>query len=152
MKINNQETLFLILSRTDLLLSCRSLYIEYDSAKHNALIGRNEIITPMIEFDNYYMLGNSFEIAKYTNKNIIRGAELHLGYFNKMAGVWDSGANGAEFHTMSDPVLCRRSIKTRQAEKACIISLQKLTATNIMLSYGNTTHRICTTWSSHNTT
>jgi hypothetical protein len=55
----------------------------------------------MIDFDDYYMLGNSFEIARYTNTGL-KDTRLHIGYFNKMAGVWDSGANGTEFHTMSD--------------------------------------------------
>ena len=79
----------------------QEIYLEYDTDRHNALIGRNEIITPMIDFDDYYMLGNSFEIARYTNTSL-QHHRLHIGYFNKMAGVWDSGANGTEFHTMSD--------------------------------------------------
>lgn len=79
----------------------QEIYLEYDTDRHNALIGRNEIITPMIDFDDYYMLGNSFEIARYTNTSL-QHYRLHIGYFNKMAGVWDSGANGTEFHTMSD--------------------------------------------------
>lgn len=79
----------------------QQLYLEYDNETHNALIGRNEIITPMIDFDDWYMLGNSFEIAKYTNTSFV-DTTLHIGFFNKMAGVWDSGANGSEFHSMSD--------------------------------------------------
>ena len=79
----------------------QELYLEYDNKAHNALIGRNEIITPMIDFDDWYMLGNSFEIARYTNTSLDDTA-LHIGFFNKMAGVWDSGANGTEFHSMSD--------------------------------------------------
>ena len=79
----------------------QELYLEYDNKAHNALIGRNEIITPMIDFDDWYMLGNSFEIARYTNTSFTN-TKLHIGYFNKMAGVWDSGANGTEFHKMSD--------------------------------------------------
>ena len=79
----------------------QEIYLEYDNEAHNALIGRNEIITPMIEFDDYYMLGNSFEVARYTNTSINNTA-LHIGFFNKMAGVWDSGANGTEFNSMSD--------------------------------------------------
>jgi len=78
----------------------QELYLEYDIEDHKALIGRNEIITPMIDFDDWYMLGNSFEIAKYTNTSLDDTA-LHIGFFNKMAGVWDSGANGTEFHYMS---------------------------------------------------
>ena len=78
----------------------QEIYLEYDTDRHNALIGRNEIITPMIDFDDWYMLGNSFEIAKYTNTSLDNTA-LHIGFFNKMAGVWDSGANGTEFNPMS---------------------------------------------------
>ncbi len=79
----------------------QELYVEYDYDAHNAMIGRNEIITPMIDFDDWYMLGNSFEIAKYTNTSL-KNHRFHIGYFNKMSGVWDSGANGTEFHKMSD--------------------------------------------------
>lgn len=78
----------------------QELYLEYDNEAHNALIGRNEIITPMIDFDDYHMLGNSFEIAKYTNSSLTN-TNIHVGYFRKMAGVWDSGANGTEFNYMS---------------------------------------------------
>ncbi|MBE9564934.1 MAG: hypothetical protein IMF17_06785, partial [Proteobacteria bacterium] len=78
----------------------QELYLEYDFEDHNALIGRNEIVTPMIDFDDWYMLGNSFELAKYTNTSL-EHHRFHVGYFNKMAGVWDSGANGTEFHYMS---------------------------------------------------
>ena len=78
----------------------QELYLEYDVENHNALIGRNEIVTPMIDFDDWYMLGNSFELAKYTNTNL-DNTSIHVGFFNKMAGVWDSGANGTEFHYMS---------------------------------------------------
>ena len=42
-----------------------------------ALIGRNEIVTPMIDFDDWYMLGNSFEIARYTYKNFTKDAEYN---------------------------------------------------------------------------
>ena len=78
----------------------QEIYLEYDTDRHNALIGRNEIITPMIDFDDYYMLGNSFEIARYTNRSLT-DTNIHIGFFNKMAGVWDSGANGTEFNYMS---------------------------------------------------
>jgi len=78
----------------------QELYLEYDVENHNALIGRNEIVTPMIDFDDWYMLGNSFELAKYTNTDL-DNTSIHVGFFNKMAGVWDSGANGTEFHHMS---------------------------------------------------
>ena len=79
----------------------QELYLEYENDQHHALIGRNEIFTPMIEHDDYYMLSNSFEVAAYTYKSRYN-TNLHAGYFHKMAGVWDSGDNGTEFHSMSD--------------------------------------------------
>ena len=79
----------------------QELYVEYENDQHYALIGRNEIFTPMIEHDDYYMLSNSFEIATYTYKSRYK-TDLTAGYFHKMAGVWDSGDNGTEFHSMSD--------------------------------------------------
>ncbi len=74
---------------------------ESEDNAHFALIGRNEIFTPMIDLDDWYMLANSFEVATYTNRSF-ENVMLTGGYFHKMAGVWDSGANGTEFHSMSD--------------------------------------------------
>ena len=79
----------------------QELYVEYANDQHNALVGRNEIFTPMIEADDYYMLANSFEVARYINSSF-QDTELHVGYFGQMAGVWDSGDDGTEFHSMSD--------------------------------------------------
>ena len=39
------------------------------------------------------------------------------GYFHKMAGVWDSGANGTEFHSMSDVSFVAAEDKTRANDK-----------------------------------
>ena len=79
----------------------QELYVEYENDRHKALIGRNEIYTPMIEADDYYMLANSFEVASYTYKSRYN-TSLHVGYFYQMAGVWDSGDDGTEFNSMSD--------------------------------------------------
>jgi hypothetical protein len=79
----------------------QELYLEYENDQHHALIGRNEIFTPMIEHDDYYMLSNSFEVATYTYKSHYN-TSLTAGYFHKMAGVWDSGDDGTEFNSMSD--------------------------------------------------
>jgi hypothetical protein len=79
----------------------QELYVEYENDQHHALVGRNEIFTPMIEHDDYYMLANSFEVAAYTYKTRSQ-TSLHAGFFHKMSGVWDSGDNGTEFHSMSD--------------------------------------------------
>jgi hypothetical protein len=79
----------------------QELYVAYENDRHKVLVGRNEIYTPMIEADDYYMLANSFEVASYTYKSPFN-TDLHAGYFYQMAGVWDSGDNGTEFNSMSD--------------------------------------------------
>ena len=79
----------------------QELFGEFNSDQNHVLVGRNEIYTPMIEHDDYYMLANSFGVAHYKNSSV-ENTGLHAGYFHEMAGVWDSGANGTEFHSMSD--------------------------------------------------
>ena len=79
----------------------QELFVEYNSDQYHVLVGRNEIYTPMIEHDDYYMLANSFAVAHYKNSSF-ENTGLHAGYFYEMAGVWDSGANGTEFNSMSD--------------------------------------------------
>jgi hypothetical protein len=79
----------------------QELFVEYNSDQNHFLLGRNEIFTPMIEADDYYMLANSFAVASYKNSSF-ENTGIHAGYFYEMAGVWDSGANGTEFHSMSD--------------------------------------------------
>ncbi len=76
-------------------------YISYDDGEHKLLAGREEIVTPMVEADDYYMLANSFEVAYYTN-NSLDNLTFNLGYFYRMAGVWDSGTDGTEFHNIAD--------------------------------------------------
>jgi len=78
-------------------------YVRYQSQSkaHEVVVGAKETVTPMVDADDWYMLANSFQGAYYVNRSF---ANLTLagGYFYKMAGVWDSGANGTEWHTMSD--------------------------------------------------
>lgn len=76
-------------------------YIAYDLNGHRGLIGAEEITTPMIDADDWYMLANTFQMAYYTNKTQ-EDMMFTVGYFYKMAGVWDSGADGAHYHSMSD--------------------------------------------------
>ncbi len=89
-------------------------YIAYESEdkKHSALVGRNELFTPMIDTDDWYMQANSFEVLTYTNRSV---SDLMFtgGYFHKMAGVWDSGANGTEFHSMSEASFVASEDKAR---------------------------------------
>jgi len=79
----------------------QELYISYEKDGHKVLIGREELSTPMVDTDDWYMLSNSFELAYYAYSDI-ENIVLAGGYFYKMSGVWDSGANGTEFHSMSD--------------------------------------------------
>ncbi len=88
----NERESFLILQEA---------YLSYEDKEHKALIGRQELTTPMIDADDWYMLANSFELAYYTNASL-ENTTFNLGYFSQMSGVWDSGANGTEFHSMSD--------------------------------------------------
>jgi hypothetical protein len=76
-------------------------FLYYGTDDNHFLIGREEFTTPMIDADDWYMLADSFELARYTNKQL-EDITFHLGYFYKMAGVWDSGADGTTFHSMSD--------------------------------------------------
>lgn len=75
-------------------------YLKYKDAENKLLVGREELVTPMIDADDWYMLANSFELAYYTNSSL-KDTSITAGYFNKMSGVWDSGTDGTEFHSMS---------------------------------------------------
>lgn len=78
----------------------QELYIEWQTEQHQAIIGRKEYSSPMIDTDDYYMLANSFAMGVYDNR-YFANTSLRAGYFVEMAGVWDSGANGTEFNSMS---------------------------------------------------
>lgn len=75
-------------------------YLSYEDKNNKLLVGREELTTPMIDADDWYMLANSFELAYYTNSSL-ENIEISAGYFSRMSGVWDSGTNGTEFHSMS---------------------------------------------------
>ena len=79
----------------------QELYIQWENEQNKVLIGRKEYVTPMIEADDYYMLANSFTMGVYENR-FLANTDIRAGYFAEMAGVWDSGDNGTEFHSMSD--------------------------------------------------
>jgi|TARA_B110000116_G_C16796021_1_gene566768 hypothetical protein len=109
-------------------------YIEYTSEDnaHNVLVGRNEITTPMVEADDYYYLANSFEVANYTNRSL-ENTMFTAGYFHKMAGVWDSGANGTEFHSMSDASFVAAADKERVGDEG---------VSYLGAQYDNDTHNV----------
>ena len=75
-------------------------YISYEDKEHKALVGRQELTTPMVDADDWYMLANSFELAYYRDSSL-ENIDITAGYFSRMSGVWDSGENGTEFHSMS---------------------------------------------------
>jgi len=83
-------------------------FVRFDMNGNQALIGRQELTTPMIDADDWYMQANSFEVAHYTN-TMLENNMFAVGYFYKMAGVWDSGAydkdiaplGGTDFYSMS---------------------------------------------------
>jgi hypothetical protein len=87
-------------------------FLYYGTHNNRFLIGREELTTPMIDADDWYMLADSFELARYSNKQL-KNITFNLGYFHKMAGVWDSGTNGTEFHSMSDASFIDSSDKQR---------------------------------------
>jgi len=78
-------------------------YLSYEDNNHKLLAGREELTTPMIDADDWYMLSNSFELAYYVN-TALENIHFTAGYFNKMAGVWDSGTvlDKTQFHSMSE--------------------------------------------------
>lgn len=76
-------------------------YIKYTNGKHTFLAGNYELSTPMVDADDWYLLANSFQGAYYKNTSI-ENVMLAGGYIYKMAGPWDSGADGANFHTLSE--------------------------------------------------
>lgn len=80
-------------------------YIKYSNEGNEVSIGREEIDTPMISNDNYYLsLPDSFEVAHYTN-TMMENMMFTAGYVSKMSGVWDSGAGekgGTDFYSISE--------------------------------------------------
>ena len=84
-------------------IALQEAYISYKSedGAHQFLVGAKEVVTPMVDADDWYMLADSYQGAYYMNKSF-ENIMMAGGYFYKMIGVWDSGANGTEWHTMSD--------------------------------------------------
>jgi hypothetical protein len=76
-------------------------YIQYDKEGHTFMVGAKEISTPMLDADDWYLLANSFQAAYYKNTTI-ENITFAGGYIYKMAGVWDSGADGAAYHSIAD--------------------------------------------------
>lgn len=95
-------------------------YVKYTNSGNEIKIGREEIDTPMISNDDYYLaLPDTFEVAHYTN-TMADNLMVTLGYVQKMAGVWDSGAydpakaplGGTGFYSMSQSSFVSAADKT----------------------------------------
>ena len=103
-------------------------YIKYQQNDNTALIGRQELTTPMVDADDWYMFANSFELAYYAN-TMLENNLFAFGYFYKMAGVWDSGAydanvaplGGTKFYSMSQASFASQEDKDN-ADDAGIIT------------------------------
>jgi len=111
-------------------------YLKYETKEHKVLVGREELITPMIDSDDWYMLANSFELAYYKNSSL-SNTDIYGGYFSKMAGVWDSGANGTEFHYMSDASFVSTEDKLRADGKGVYFAA---------VEYNDNTHHDFKVW------
>ena len=100
-KEKDESRNFVFGSDTESFAILQEVYLSYEKDGHKVLIGREELTTPMIDTDDWYMLANSFELAYYDYTGF-ENISIGGGYFYKMSGVWDSGAEGTEFHSMSD--------------------------------------------------
>ena len=76
-------------------------YVKYVNDGHTFLAGNYELSTPMVDADDWYLLANTFQGLYYKNTSI-ENIMFAGGYIYKMAGPWDSGADGANFHTIAD--------------------------------------------------
>jgi hypothetical protein len=77
-------------------------YIQYENGGHTFLAGAKEIVTPMVDADDWYLLANTFQGAYYRNKTIDH-MMFAGGYVYKMAGVWDGGAPDAHrYHSIAE--------------------------------------------------
>lgn len=76
------------------------LYIGYESDLISLKVGAQEMATPYIDSDDYFVTPNSFEaitLKLRPTDNII----FDIGYVDKMSGSWDSSYDGSDFHSMS---------------------------------------------------
>ena len=103
-------------------------YVRFEHNDNKVLVGRQELTTPMIDADDWYMQSNSFEVAHYTN-NMIEDNMFSLGFFRKMAGVWDAGSydatvaplGGTEFYSMGQASMVSQADKNNTDPDAGVI-------------------------------
>jgi len=77
-------------------------YLQYQNGGHTLLVGAKEIVTPMVDADDWYLLANTFQGAYYKN-TVYDHIMFAGGYIYKMAGVWDGGAPSAHrYHSIAE--------------------------------------------------
>ena len=76
-------------------------YVQYSKDGHAISVGAREISTPMLDADDWYLLANTFQGVYYKN-TVFENIMFAGGYIYKMAGPWDSGADGAKYHTIAE--------------------------------------------------
>jgi len=77
-------------------------YLQYENGGHTLLVGAKEIVTPMVDADDWYLLANTFQGAYYKN-TVFDNIMFAGGYIYKMAGVWDGGAPDAHrYHSIAE--------------------------------------------------
>ena len=104
-------------------------YVKYQENGNTALVGRQELTTPIVDADDWYMFSNSFELAYYAN-TMLENNLFAFGYFHKMAGVWDSGAydatvaplGGTKFYSMSQASFASQEDKDNAGDAGIITS------------------------------
>ncbi|WP_457595790.1 hypothetical protein [Hydrogenimonas sp.] len=89
-------------------------YVRYKDAANEVVVGAKEIVTPMIDADDWYLLADTFQVAYYVN-SAFENLKWGFAYFYKMAGPWDSGArNGSEeYAPMSEASFLPDEVKDR---------------------------------------
>jgi hypothetical protein len=89
-------------------------YVEYKDEVHNFAAGAKEIVTPMIDADDWYLLADTFQAAYYVN-SYFENIKWGFAYFYKMAGPWDSGARSGseEYASMSEASFLPDDVKDR---------------------------------------
>lgn len=91
-------------------------YVEYVNGGHTFVAGAKEIVSPMVDADDWYLLANSFQTAYYKN-TVSENITFAGGYIYKMAGVWDSGADGTKYESISDASVVSEELKELVGDK-----------------------------------
>ncbi|WP_300366832.1 hypothetical protein [Hydrogenimonas sp.] len=93
-------------------------YLKYKDETNEVVVGAKEIVTPMIDADDWYLLADTFQAAYYVN-SYFENIKWGFAYFYKMAGPWDSGARDGseEYASMSEASFVPDDIKDDADDK-----------------------------------